>query len=438
MERSEGLMRRSLGPALIVLAWLVTRLPLVLIALDVMPYPWPETILGDIGLYEGWEAVLRRGHFPADDWNWQYPPAAALVMLAPGLLPGGYLGGFLTLAAVADAAVLALLLGAAHRGGSRLGACAWVLGVPLLGVIAYARYDLIVAAVAVGALVAAGRPTLAGALAGIGAMLKVWPALLLFGLEPGRVTRRALAAAVTAGVAVTAVLALLLPGSLSFVGYQRGRGVQIESVPGTVFLVGRHLGWEGTNPFRYGAREFVGPGVAVVAVVAPALTLAVLCWLFYWRRRARWHPSTPYDAALTATLLAVVTSRVLSPQYLLWLLALAGLCLTQRATSQRTVCGLILVCAALTQLEFPVLWAGVVHAHVAADLVLLTRNVLLVVAAVLSAVALWRSTTRDPGDRSPESAGTAARGAAEPGAAFPLGSPRPARSPRHAPRMVSP
>ena len=405
---------RPARKTVIVACWVVSRLPVIAIVLGGVPYRWPETIAGDIGLYESWAAVLRQGRFPAGDWNWQYPPGAALAMLLPEWLPGGYLGGFLTLSVLADAAVLVLLLRFAGRGGSPAGSWAWVAGIPLLGPIAYARYDLIVAAIAVSALTAAARPAVSGALVGFGAMLKVWPALLLFGLPRGACTRGAVRAAAVTCAILAAVLAVLLPGSLSFLVYQRGRGVQLESVPGTVFLVARHLGWDGTNPLRFGAREFVGPGVAVVRVVAPLLTLAALGWLLHWRRQARWHPSTPYDAALTATLLAVVTSRVLSPQYMVWLVALVAVCLARRETSQRTVALLLLACTALTQLEFPVLWDGVIRARLPADLVLLVRNAGLVCAAVMSARALWRSTVRagqSPPSTASASAETSGKGA---------------------------
>ena len=204
------------------------------------------------------------------------------------------------------------------------------------------------------------------------------------------------------------MLAVLLPGSLNFLAYQRGRGVQLRvgarhRLPGCPAPgLGRHE----PVPVRGARVRRPGRGHRP-RWLAPLLTLAALGWLLHWRRRARWRPSTPYDAALTATLLAVVTSRVLSPQYLVWLVALAAVCLAQRETSQRTVALLLLACAALTQLEFPVLWAGVVGARLPADLVLLVRNAGLVCAAVLSARALWRSTVGpESGPDGPPAAGS--------------------------------
>lgn len=358
-------------------AWAATRAPLVAVVLGWIPYAWPSVIRGDLELYARWAAILSDGRFPAGDVNWQYPPAAALAVLAPSWLPGDYLVGFLTIAVLADLGVLLLL-----RRGGEAGAWVWIAGVPLLGPIAYARYDIVVALAAVAALVLAARPVVSGALIGLGAMLKVWPVLLLVGARrPGATALGAAGAA----AAIATALALLLPGSLDFLSPQRGRGIQIESVPGTVFLVGRHLGWDGTSELRFGAREWVGSGVDPVRLLAPVLTviaLAALAWLAWRHRKAE-----PADVALTAVLLAVVTSRALSPQYLLWLVAVAAVCLTRRETAQRPAALLILVATGLTQLEFPVLWSPLVAGSLA-DLVLVARNLVLVAATVAAVRAL--------------------------------------------------
>src|SRR5690606_41318760 len=58
-----------------------------------------------------------------------------------------------------------------------------------------------------------------GALAGFGAMLKVWPAMLLLGARRRRTWTSALAAA----AAVAAVFAMLMPGSFAFLTFQRDR-----------------------------------------------------------------------------------------------------------------------------------------------------------------------------------------------------------------------
>jgi Glycosyltransferase family 87 len=380
---------------LVLLCWVGTRVPLLLIALGALPY---RRISYDVVLYERWSGVLREGHFPVHDVFWQYPPGAALAMLAPGKLPGSYFTGFVAAAVLADLVVCGLLLWMGRRSArdsSRAGAWAWVAAVPLLGPITYVRFDVLVAAVAVAALAVSARPALSGALAGAGAMIKVWPVLLLLGAGPRGRTWRAVGAAALCCALSIAAFAATMPGSLDFLNSQGHRGIQVESVPGSVFTVARHFGWGGALSHRYGSHEFVGPGVGTVANVALLISLAGFGMLLVWRSRARWRPATAYDAALAATLLMVVTSRVLSPQYLVWLLALGAACLTVSSSSQRKVAWCLVGCAALTQLDYPFLYdqhrAGVWYANA----VVLGRNAVLIGLTVMSLRALWISTRRD-------------------------------------------
>ncbi|NLU67678.1 glycosyltransferase 87 family protein [Streptomyces sp. HNM0574] len=385
--------------------WLVTRAALLLCVFRVVTLPGPDVTSDVHVIYQGWSDVLRTGTFPLDDETWQYPPAAALPILSPlllseALLPGlDYPSAFFLLVCAVDAVVLALLLRAGRRtGGSRAGAWGWVAGVPLLGPTAYARYDLMVTAVAVAALLAAvRRPAVAGALAGFGAMLKVWPVLLLAGIGRGRPARRAVTAAAVTAAVLAAGFAAALPGAFDFLTYQRERGTEVESLGSLVFHVARHFGWEGQVLLHYGSVEFLGPYVNVVSDVALALTAAAFGWLLLWRLRARtWSAATPADAALTAVLLFTTTSRVISPQYLLWLVGLAAVCLTLRASRQRPAAVLVLVATGVTFLEFPLHFADVVGSTPTGIALLLVRNGLLVAACLTAALRLWRTTVPAP------------------------------------------
>ncbi|HEY9330191.1 MAG TPA: glycosyltransferase 87 family protein, partial [Streptomyces sp.] len=164
--------------------WALTRSLLLLCVIKVIVVPGPDVTSDVSVIYHGWYDVLSSGSYPQSDVTWQYPPAAALAILSPGLLPFlDYASAFFVLAFLCDALVLGLLL-YAGRGAARrtAGAWVWVAGVPLLGTTAYARYDVMVTAVAVAALLAGIRhPRLLGALAAFGALLKVWPALVLAG-----------------------------------------------------------------------------------------------------------------------------------------------------------------------------------------------------------------------------------------------------------------
>ncbi|MBC9728623.1 glycosyltransferase 87 family protein [Streptomyces sp. TRM68367] len=382
--------RRSLAG--LPLVWGATRLVLLLFVLKVYVFPGPDVTSDVSVIYHGWYDVLRTGTFPRGDVTWQYPPAAALAILSPALLPFlDYATAFFVLAFLADFAVLALLLYAGLRSGRTLrGAWVWVAGVPLLGPTVYARYDVMVTAVAVAALLAgARRPRAMGALAAFGALLKVWPALLLLAAR----RRSTWGAAAVTGVALAAGFAVVMPGAFAFLTSQRDRGTEVESLGALVFHVARHFGWSGEVLLNYGSMEFLGPYVDVVSMAALALTGLALGWLLLWRLLAvRFEPHTLADAAFVAVLLFTTTSRVISPQYMVWLVGLAAVCLCFGGSRMGRPAALVLAAAFFTVLEFPYWFAHVVASDPLGVALLFLRNGLLVAASLIGARSLWRAT----------------------------------------------
>ncbi|MFE9900300.1 glycosyltransferase 87 family protein [Streptomyces achromogenes] len=380
------------SPLWLLAAWAVTRAALLLFVFRVYVFPGPDVTSDVSVIYRGWYEVLRQGTFPLDDVTWQYPPAAALAVLSPAALPFlSYAHAFFTLACLSDAVVLALLAYAGGRPGrSPRGAWVWVAGVPLLGPTVYARYDVMVTAVAVAALLAGARhPRALGALAAAGALMKVWPALLL----AGAVRRRAWGSAAVTGAGVGLLFAVSMPGAFAFLTFQRERGTEVESLGALVFHVARHFGWRGEVLLNYGSIEFLGPWVNVVSTAALALTAAAFGWLLLWRLRARELTGAVLaDAALTAVLLFTVTSRVLSPQYLVWLVGLAAVCLTRRASRMTGPALLIVGASFLTVLEFPLGFSHVVVSDGYGITLLVLRNALLITAALTAAHHLWHTT----------------------------------------------
>ncbi|MEU0075170.1 glycosyltransferase family 87 protein [Streptomyces sp. NPDC006332] len=386
--------RRSLTGLL--LTWGVTRLLLLLVVFKVYVFPGPDVTSDVSVIYQDWYNVLRTGTFPLDDVTWQYPPAAALAILSPALLPGlDYTSAFFVLAFLADLVVQALLLYAGRRPGKRLrGAWVWVAGVPLLGPTGYARYDVMVTAVAVAALLAGSRhPRLMGALAGFGAMLKVWPALLLLGVR----TRGAWTAAAVTVSGLAALFAVTMPGAFAFLTFQRDRGTEVESLGSLVFHVARHHGWDGEVLLNYGSVEFLGPWVNIVSTAALALTGMAFGWLLLWRLLAtRFEAHTMADTAFVAVLMFTTTSRVISPQYLVWLVGLAAVCLCFRTSRMGGPVVLVLAACFVTVLEFPLWFAHVVASDPLGVTLLAVRNGLLVLATVAAARVLWRATVPKP------------------------------------------
>ncbi|MEU6606796.1 glycosyltransferase family 87 protein [Streptomyces shenzhenensis] len=390
--------RRHISLASLAALWLTTRaLMLWLLAHDSAPLLGRGAVAREVWrLYFHWYGLLSHGAFPAHDTLWQYPPGAGAVLLSPALLPGlTYFQAFVALTLAADAVIaLALARAGTRAGRSLLGAALWTGGLPLLLHIPLARYDIQVTALAVISLLTLSRSTRAcGVFAALGALVKVWPALVLLGTPRGRPTRSAWTWAAGSGAVTLGLFAFVFTDPLSFLRQQSGRGVQIESLGGTALSLARHAGWSGRVRYQYGAMEFTGPYVSAVAEVSLALTAAALCVLLLWRVRARrWSEATPFDAALCAVLLFTVTSRVISPQYLVWLLGLAAVCLTSRHTAQRPVAALVVAASAVSAVVYPTLYGEVIRCTWTGSLLMLLRNGLLAAAAGLSLVRLWRAT----------------------------------------------
>ncbi|MGD6745944.1 glycosyltransferase 87 family protein [Streptomyces sp. BH106] len=387
-------------PAGLLVTWVLTRALLLLCVFKVIVVPGPDVTSDVHVIYQGWFDVLRTGTFPLDDVTWQYPPAAAMAILSPALLPFlEYASAFFLLAFLADAVVLLMLLYVSERrGGSRRGTWVWVIGLPLLGQTVYARYDVMVTAVAIAALLAAARhPRAAGVFAAIGAMIKVWPALLLLGTRRGRATRQTWGTAVLTAAGLLVAFTVAMPGALAFLTFQKDRGTEVESLGSLVFHVARQFGWNGTVQLNYGSVEFLGPYVDVVSTLAQVLTALAFGWLLLWRFKARaWQPATLADAGLTAVLLFTTTSRVISPQYMVWLVGVAAVCLLFRDSRMTLPVWLVLAATFVTFLEFPLYFGNVVASDPIGVTLLFVRNGLLVVASLSACRRLWRATVTEP------------------------------------------
>ncbi len=233
--------------------WLGTRAALYLLATA-------PGLTGDVGIYHQWyTCCFSHGTFPVADPMWQYPPGAALVFWLPGRLPGSYVDYFVFLALGCDLAITVMLCPSARRGGSLAGAWYWVCGVPLLGAISLGRFDVVPVTLSVAALCVTGRGGVRGALIGAGAAVKLWPVTLLAGMAPGQRLRGVTAAATV----LAAVGAIFASGTVSFLAHQNARGVEIESVAATPFMIWRQAGWHGTVVYRFGAWQLSGVHVAL-------------------------------------------------------------------------------------------------------------------------------------------------------------------------------
>ncbi len=363
--------------------------------------------LSDSLWYIHYADLVARGQRVYRDFSFEYPPLALpLLLLPPHSSVAAYERWFSIEMIVLCSAAAALTAAAAASLWRGLGrplaaAVAFAAAVAAAGAVTAHRYDAAVAlTLAACALFLARRHTTAAAGAlGAGFALKLTPAMLLplvLILAEGR--RRVLWAVLA--FAVVAALPFVpflgdVAGLATMVSYHADRPLQLESVPGTPYLVAGALGSTRVSTgSAYGSQFLAGPGATAVAAVAPWLGVVLVAgvYVLVWRRRALLRAAPQYVplAALTCVLVFTACNKVLSPQFLVWTFPLLALVLAGEGRGQRA-CGLLTLAAiALTQVEFPALYWNVVALHPAPVAVVVARNAVLVGAAAVAALTLWR------------------------------------------------
>ena len=330
----------------------LTRAWLLAIPFGLIPYLGGTLVINDVTLYEQWAQVLQSGRFPVGDEMWQYPPLVGPLFALGALVPPDPRLGLMLLMLAFDALTFLVLMRRAARGDSLEGPWTWIAAGMLIGPVWLTRFDVVPALFAVLGLLAVARPVRSGAFLAVGALLKVWPALLLLAV-PRRGFGKALVGFVATAATILLALVLRMDGAASFASEQKARGLQIESVPAWFFLVAHHLGWERTFMYRYGAMEVSAPGVEAVALAITVLGAIGLVALAILRLTGRFDRANPADIGLVVVLFSMITSRVLSPQYLIWVAAIAAVCLLDPTTRMRPVIIMLMPVAALGQILYP-------------------------------------------------------------------------------------
>ena len=368
--------RRSI--AIIVLVWAATRTVLV-----AATFRLGEYFLPDVYLYSTWTILLNERQFPVGDAFWQYPPGAGVLFALSGVAGRDPIIGFVMLAVLADAAILAILIAASlrvHRDryspASLWGPWAWVIGGAVIGPVMLARFDLFPTLFAVAALLLVPRPWLSGMAAGIGALLKVWPALILLAL-PRRDLWRGILAAVAVAALGTLLISAWANGGISFLGEQGERGLQIESLGAAPFVIAGAFGVPQQVVLRYGAFEIVMPGAVTIGLAITAIGLALIGVIAVQRLRGQLEAVAPGDIAIALVLVSVATSRVFSPQYSVWIVGVAAAASVDPRTRLRRVTIVLIAMSALTAVLFPWLYGSLLETSWYAAIVQILRLSLL-------------------------------------------------------------
>ena len=377
---------------------------LVLVAACSLPNVglWSGSGKADTGLYRLYGERIAHGRTPyRPGFTFEFPPGAIPPLAVPALPGSAYIRWFKAFELLcAGAAVAAVAYASGPRlGGRQVGAVAVAAASPaLLGEISLNSFDLWPAALAAWAvaLVARDRPRLGLGFAGAATAAKLYPVLLVPPLlvHVARTRGRAQVKTAAATALVVAALAFVpfavaAPGGVAFsLREQATRGLQVESLGGSVLGSAHRLGTSfhvivSTSPFSFDIA-----GRTASAVAALSTLLLVVAAIVVWLAHARGAPSL--DRLLVATAACAVSfvafGKVLSPQYLLFLVPLVPLAGSVAATA------LFVVALGLTQVwaRFPEPFLQITHLG-GVVWVALARNLVLVVLYVVLALRLRTS-----------------------------------------------
>jgi hypothetical protein len=361
--------------------------------------PWSDERVNDLFVYRVFADPVLGGALPYRDVFLEYPPLAAPAIALPGVLGMGeetFRAAFAGWTFLLGAAVV-LLCGAlaARTGGDARRALLAAALMPLLcGAMVRTHFDLAPVALLLGALLllTSGRPRTGMALLGLAAMTKGFPlvaapvALAWLATRTDRRTLAQSAAALLAALALPAAAALAMSpgGAWDAVTYHVERPVQVESLPATGVMLLDKLGAgeaESVKSHRSDGLEHPADGALTLLGVAAMLSVIALATASTRGGGTR----ELVLGSLAAVAAFAALGKVLSPQYMLWLVPLGALAFAWRlhALAAATAAALL-----LTQLEFPARYFDLVDREAFPVALVAARNLVLIGVVLLALRAL--------------------------------------------------
>jgi uncharacterized membrane protein len=306
---------------------------------------WSRHAIVDWPTYERYgDAILHQGLVPYRDFAVEYPPGALVAFLLPVAF-GDYASAFAWQMAACGVALVVVVA------TIRVEASFYVAFAPVLtGSLILSRFDLWPTLLTVAALAALlyGRHRLGWGLLGAAFAAKLWPFVivplaLVWSHRAGRV-RAALVGLLVAAIAFVPFALIAPRGLWHSVTGQGSRPLQIESLGASLFTTFGHphvITTHGSqNVAGHGA---VGAGFALLQ----AATLLAL-WISFARGPATEGRFVRYAAASVCAFVAL--GKVLSPQFLIWLIPLVPLVRGRRGL---VATALLTAALLLTQVWFP-------------------------------------------------------------------------------------
>ena len=186
--------------------------------------------------------------------------------------------------------------------------------------------------------------------------------------------------------------ALFGPGYLESFTYHMDRGIQLESVYAGILLLAQMAGLAIVKyDYSFGSSNLLSSFTHEVKLISPVLFLGIVAVLGakVWRNRLPENKSPGHFIhsqfilmTLILLLAFMLTNKVFSPQYMIWVGPLMTVLVAVHQNLWKTGI-LLLIATAMTQLIYPQLYIFLEHFHPALVILLNLRNALLVVILIL-------------------------------------------------------
>jgi uncharacterized membrane protein YhaH (DUF805 family) len=301
--------------------------------------PWQDELVSDIPLYNFYADLFLDGVLPYREIGFEYPPLAAPLIALPGLVsldPETYRYAFAVLVFVLAAGAMFATGRLAALGGGREWVALLVVALAPVatGAMIRTHFDLAPVVCLVVGLVAigTGRSKTGFALFGIGGAIKLFPlvavpiavAWLLGQGRRGEAATGLVVAAVVVALTVGAGIGLSADGAANAVEYHVDRPVQIESLPATVLNAVEEAGGRAPVP-KHSHRSDGLTHPTADAITAGFLVLLAIAVMTLTVAAARLEDVRGLGlVALTGAAAVATFGKVLSPQFMVWLVPLAA------------------------------------------------------------------------------------------------------------------
>jgi len=365
------------------------------------PYD-PAFASNDVTIYFTSAKNILAGQLPYRDFFFQYPPGSALFFIPSALnakSAGQFFANFkieifiLNWVMLAATAFIALHIGQSLNRTLLL----YTLAIPAIGSMLWQRYDVAPALIVVLAFAAwlKGWREVTWLLLGLGTVMKIYPGLLapLFGIaeyRAGGIRRAGRGIAIFGALVALGFAPFFIAAFEETAGIflsQSGRGFEIESVGATLMVVAGWLGLPAQAIYRRRLNTWDIDSPAAGALQILFLGLEAAATLFvYWKcwksgdlEKSQPHTLIRFAFALIA--LNLLTTKVFSAQYVIWLFPIA---LLAGKNKLNVMAILFLMAAALTQWMFPFSWEALKQLAPFTTVALLTRDALVLGMIVIS------------------------------------------------------